>query len=142
MTERKAARAVALSWAARVSLAGVFIYAGVQKLLDPAGFALEISRYELLPEASAYVAAALPGVEVVLGASVLALPALWRRAAALGLLALMLAFTGAALTAIARDLNIDCGCFGEGGGPITWLTIVRDVALVAVCGFLVRDTRA
>src|SRR6266478_9192358 len=41
-----------LGWVAlalRVVLAGLFVLAGALKLLDPAAFALEISRYQLIP---------------------------------------------------------------------------------------------
>lgn len=118
-----------LSWVARVVIAGLFLYAGVTKLQDPAAFAQEIDHYELLPWLAPYLAVSLPAVELVLGLALLLGPDPWYRAAALACGGFMAVFTFAASYALYRDLNIDCGCFGSGSGPITWLTIVRDVAL-------------
>jgi putative oxidoreductase len=129
------------SWlwlALRLALAGLFVFAGVNKVADPNAFAIEIDHYQLVPWLAPYLAAGLPALEITLGVALVVLPAPWRRAAALGCLALMLAFTFAAASALARKLDIDCGCFGKGSGPITWLTMVRDAALIAVCSVLVR----
>jgi uncharacterized membrane protein YphA (DoxX/SURF4 family) len=126
----------------RFALAGLFIYAGVVKLRSPADFALEISRYELLPELSAYAAAMLPTIELTLGAGLLALPRPWQRASALGILVLMLVFTVAAGSAIARGLDIECGCFGDASGEVTWLTLGRDLVLVAMSLALVLSPPA
>jgi hypothetical protein len=46
---------------------------------------------------------------------------------------MLVAFTVAAVQALARDINIDCGCFGSVRAPVTILTIVRDA------GFLVAS---
>jgi len=132
-------KSVALHWATwivRCALAALFLYAGVSKWGDPAAFAVEIDHYELLPAFAPYLAVALPAIEIVLGLSLLVLPRMWRRSAALACAGLMLAFTGAAVYALRRGLNIDCGCFGSGSGPITWLTLVRDAALLGACAFL------
>lgn len=123
----------------RVTLAGLFLYAGVIKWLDPSAFALEIARYELFPELAGYAAASLPAIELVLGLGMLALPSTWRRSAALAALALLVVFTFAASSAIARGLDIECGCFGAGSSPITWLTLLRDLALVAASALLVLE---
>ena len=37
-----------------------------------------------------------------------------------------------------RGINIDCGCFGGGGGPITWVTILRNLLLMAAAGAVLR----
>ncbi len=125
--------------AARLLIAAIFIYAGASKLQDPAAFATEIDHYELWPELAPYMAVSLPAIEIVLGLSLLVSPRAWRRAAALVCAGLMAAFTFAASAALARGLDIDCGCFGSGSGPITWLTLVRDGALFSACVLLVWD---
>jgi uncharacterized membrane protein YphA (DoxX/SURF4 family) len=122
----------------RWGMAALFAFAGSSKLADPQAFALEIDGYRLLPALAPYLAAALPALELVLAAALVALPAVWRRAAALVCLALLASFTFAAGSAYARDLNIDCGCFGAGSGPITWLTLARNVGLMGACALLVR----
>lgn len=130
------------AYVSRFAVGALFVYAGAIKLKDPAAFAVEIDHYELWPATAPYLAVVLPGVELALGATLLSGPRLWRRAAALGCGALMGAFTLAAATAVARGLNIDCGCFGGDASPITWLTLARDVALLAACGIAVWDPSA
>lgn len=131
-----------LSFAARLALAGTFLFAAASKLGDPTAFAVEIGHYELLPELAPYIAIALPMIEVVVGLTLLLAPSLWRRSAALVCAVLMAAFTFAASAALIRGLNIDCGCFGGGSGPITWLTLVRDGVLLALCAWLIREPSA
>jgi len=45
--------------------------------------------------------------------------------------ALVVVFTVAAAQALARDINIDCGCFGSVRAPVTIATIARDLAFLA-----------
>lgn len=131
-----------LTLLARVLIAALFLFAGASKLGDPSAFAIEIDHYELLPALAPYLAVSLPAIEIVLGLALLAAPAAWRRSAALACAGLMVAFTYAAWAALSRGLDIDCGCFGSGSGPITWLTLVRDGALLAACAFVVWDPSA
>jgi hypothetical protein len=54
-------------------------------------------------------------------------------------------FTVAVVSAVARGVNIDCGCFGAGSGPVSGLTIVRNLGLLAVAArwlLLDRDPAA
>jgi len=114
----------------RAALGGLFLYAGLMKLRDPSAFATEIANYRLLSDAASPLAATLPAVEVVLGLALLAAPTPWRRAAALATAGLMAVFTVAVAQVLARGINVDCGCFGGDSGPVTALTVVRDVALL------------
>jgi uncharacterized membrane protein YphA (DoxX/SURF4 family) len=122
----------------RLWLGGLLAVAGALKLRAPVAFATEIANYQLLPAVAPYVAAILPLVELVIGIALVVAPRAWRRAAALGALALLAAFTVAVGSAFFRRINIDCGCFGTGGGPITALTLVRNAVLLAVAALLVR----
>jgi uncharacterized membrane protein YphA (DoxX/SURF4 family) len=115
----------------RLLLGGLFVLAGLAKVRDPAGFVTEVANYRLFSEAAPLVAAVLPSVEVVAGLALLVGSAPWRRAAALLLGGLMTLFTGAVTLVVARGINISCGCFGGQTGPITGLTIARDLALLA-----------
>jgi hypothetical protein len=58
------------------------------------------------------------------------------RAGALATSALMAIFTVAVTSVVLRGINISCGCFGAGSGPVTLLTVLRDVALLAACAGL------
>jgi uncharacterized membrane protein YphA (DoxX/SURF4 family) len=60
------------SLASRIILGGIFIYAGVIKILDPAGFARDVSNYRMLPDLLVNpFAVVLPWIEVLAGLSLL-----------------------------------------------------------------------
>jgi uncharacterized membrane protein YphA (DoxX/SURF4 family) len=125
----------------RLVVAGLLVVAGALKLRAPVAFATEIANYQLLPAVAPYLAATLPVAELVVGLTLLAAPAAWRRAAALGALALFAAFTVAVASAYFRRINIDCGCFGTGGGSITALTLARNLALMLAAAALLACDR-
>jgi hypothetical protein len=50
----------------------------------------------------------------------------------------MVVFTVAVASAVGRGINISCGCFGAGSGPVTLLTVARDLALIAASAFVYR----
>lgn len=127
----------ALALVLRLGLGGLLVVAGALKLRAPVAFATEIANYQLLPALAPYVAALLPVVELVIGGALVVAPRAWRRAAALGALALLATFTVAVGSAFFRRINIDCGCFGTGGGPITGLTLARNVVLMAAAATIV-----
>src|SRR5690349_18676598 len=117
-------------WLVRALLAALFLFAGTAKLVDSRTFANDVANYRLLPPPLVTpFAAALPGVEVACGIGLLDPRA--ARAAAVLATALLVAFTVAAMQALARDINLDCGCFGSVRAPVTMLTVARDVVLVA-----------
>ena len=94
----------------RIALAGLFIYGGVTKLLDPKAFAAVISAYDLVPEAFLpLVAIGLPLIETIAGMA-LVFDRPWGLHLITGLLALFAFVLG---YGILGDLNVDCGCFGD-----------------------------
>ncbi len=118
----------------RLILGGVFIAAGIPKILDPGAFAVAIRSYELaLPEwFVSFSAYALPYAEVLIGLYLIfglfTKPTVWITTA------LMLVFTVALLQGAVRGLDINCGCFGAGEESSNlWLAFLRDVGLVALC---------
>ena len=115
----------------RLGLGAMLLVAGGLKLRDPTTFATEIANYQLWPALAPYLAASLPTAEVLVGVALLALPLSWRRPAALAALALFAMFLLAVGSAYFRGINIECGCFGTGGGPITALTLLRNLGLIA-----------
>ncbi len=131
----------ALTVAARVALGGVFVVAGALKLRDPAGFANDIANYQLAPALAPLLAAVLPSLEVVIGLALLALGAPWRRAAALCAAGLIVMFTVAAGSALARGIDVACGCFGSAGGAVGWTTLARDAALLAAAALVLALER-
>jgi protein-disulfide isomerase len=130
------------AWAglvARLALGGVWLWAGLVKISDPAESIRAVRAYRLLPESlvvpSGY---GLPVLEVAL--ALLLLAGLATRAAALVTVALVVAFMVAIGTAWARGLEIECGCFGGGGlategSNYVW-DLVRDLVILLVAAYL------
>ncbi len=122
-----------LSLLCRLAVGGVFIWASLDKLAHPAEFAKAIHHYRLVPYALLHpLALLLPAVEMVAG---LALVAGWRRRGAallcLGMLAVFMIAIGAAL---ARGLDISCGCFNTDGGHGVGMDLFwRDLLLLLAC---------
>lgn len=108
-----------------------FLYASLDKLAHPAAFAQSIANYRLVPMPLLHPFAwLLPVVEAVVGA---ALVVGWqRRGAALLAVGMLVMFTVAIGAALARGLDISCGCFQtEGGHGVGRDLIVRDILLLA-----------
>jgi uncharacterized membrane protein YphA (DoxX/SURF4 family) len=131
----------AFAFVLRLGLGGLLIVAGALKARAPVAFATEIANYQLVPAVAPYVAAILPVLELVIGAALIVGPRAWRRAAALAALGMLATFTVAVASAYFRRINIDCGCFGTGGGPITGLTLLRNGVLMAAAATIVAAER-
>ena len=124
---------IVLRWA----LAGIFIYASLDKIVHPEAFAEIIYNYHILPGFLINIAAiVLPWLEILLG---LLLIAGRFRPGATGLAAILLAaFWVALLFNLARGLDINCGCFStQSNEPssMAWY-VLRDTAFLAVGLFL------
>lgn len=127
---------------ARLVVGGVWIWAGALKLLDPAASIESVRAYEILPAGLVDpVGYLLPALEVVVGVTLVV--GLLTRGAALLSALLLLAFIIGISSAWVRGLEIDCGCFGDGGAnpdatsQYPW-EIARDVGLLALSLFLLR----
>jgi putative oxidoreductase len=95
----------------RLVLGGLFVYAGVVKVLDPLEFAQNIRNYRLVGQALSFMAAVvLPWLEILAGVALAA--GIWKRASALIISGLLVFFILLTLVTIARGLDVDCGCFG------------------------------
>jgi uncharacterized membrane protein YphA (DoxX/SURF4 family) len=93
-------------------LAGVFIYAGALKAIDPVQFASDIDNYKILPwPVSVALAFYLPWLEIFCALG-LVLRFLYRGALSI-LSASIVVFTLATIAAKVRGLDITCGCFGH-----------------------------
>lgn len=117
----------------RVVVASVFITAALPKIVDPASFARDIANYEVFPYWSWNLLAGVVPMLEITGA--VALVTGWhRRGAALLLGALTAMFIALIGSAIARDLNIDCGCFGQQAlaAEVGWPRLIEDVILLGL----------
>lgn len=124
-----------LSWACRGTLAAVFLFAGVPKLLDPAAFATSIDNYHMMPASwVGPLALFLPVLEII--AAICLLTGLWWRGATFLLVAMLAAFILGIAQAMVRGIEIDCGCFGAAAeSELGAWSIARNLALIA-CGCL------
>jgi hypothetical protein len=121
---------------ARSALSGIFLAAAVLKLRDPDATLLAVFQYKLISwSASGAVASFLPFVEIA------AAVGLWiprvRLGAALLALSLVVLFMAALGSAVARNLDVTCGCFGTSDLNTTALRrFAEDAVLLALCGAL------
>jgi putative oxidoreductase len=120
----------------RLSVAALFLFAAISKLVDPSSFAQQIANYQLTPwPATAVLSVFLPALELCVGICLLL--GRWESGALMWVAIMLTIFSGALLSAIVRGLSIDCGCFGrsvENTGTL-W-PLIRNLALLAVTGIL------
>jgi len=95
----------------RLTLGGLFVYAGIFKVLDPLDFAQNIRNYRLVGQSLSFIAAVvLPWLEILAGLALAA--GIWKRVSALIISGLLVFFILLTLVTILRGLDVDCGCFG------------------------------
>jgi len=128
-----------LAMAARLYLGIIFLLACWHKILEPAAFALDIATYQILPLGLVNLQAiVLPWVE--LAAGLMLLLGFRTRAAALLVAGMMVMFTVAISIAVAKGLDMSCGCFASQGAaedPISWRTIARDGSWLLLAVYVV-----
>ena len=130
---------------ARLVLGGVWLWAGLAKLPHPDASVSAVRAYQLLPTGMAEtVGHVLPWLEVVIGGCLLVGLLVRFNAALSGLL--LVAFVIGMISVWSRGIEIDCGCFGNGGpnpnasDKYPW-EIARDVGLMALSLLLVWRPR-
>jgi hypothetical protein len=95
-----------------VVVGGIFVYAGLLKVVDPVQFGLDIDNYKMLPWfLSVRLAFFLPWLEMLCGLALIF--HFLYRGGLLVLTALIVVFIGATVVAKTRGLDITCGCFGH-----------------------------
>lgn len=131
----------------RVALGAVFIYASLDKIQHPAAFARAVSFYHLGPTSAINVfALLLPWAELVTGVALIAGVA--ARGSALLIAGMLVMFLVALVWAIAKGIDISCGCFSTGaetadGHKVGYDLLVRDVLmLVATLPIIARGAGA
>jgi len=113
----------------RLVLGGLFVYAGVVKVLDPLGFAQDIRNYRLVGQSLSFIAAVvLPWLEILAGVALAA--GIWKRASALIISGLLVFFILLTLVTIVRGLDVDCGCFGALSRKSGFGVILEDLGML------------
>ena len=123
-------------------IGGLFIYAGITKVLDPIGFANDIDNYKSVPWAiGVRLAFFLPWLEIFCGLALIA-----RRLYLGGLTiitGLMAVFITISIVAKARGLDITCGCFGHVSKSMTFTWhLLLDFAILGALFALWFSSRA
>jgi len=127
--------------ALRIGLGLVFIYAGILKIRDPIAFAGSVAAYKLLPYFLNYlVAATIPWVELICGTLLIIG---YRVRASAGIVAAMnILFIVLLTSTIVRGLDIDCGCFRQGGEKTSaWTAILRDIFFLSAALILMAERK-
>lgn len=146
-------------------LGAVFAYAGASKIGEPLRFADSIASFQILPMLFINpLALTLPPLEILTGLMLLATVRREacgvRRVSALSAMVMSAVFTLALGSALARGIQVDCGCFtlsppsprwlipqqgdltamGAGKPSIlkTWLALGRDLLFLAVAAAIYR----
>ena len=113
-------------------------------LLAALGSALGFAANAISPHPAVLGRAVLSAAEAVVGIEITAalaiLANIWTRAAAWVLAALLAVFTAGLSSALARGIDLACGCFG-GSAPATWWTVLRDVVLLALAVLVALTAR-
>jgi len=120
-----------LALAARLVLAAVFVISGLSKLVDQPATRVALGAFGLPESLTTPAAAVLPGAELLVAAAVIT-PAT-ATTGAVGALFLLGLFIVVVAVSLAKGRAPDCHCFGQiHAGPVSWVTLVRNVALAAV----------
>lgn len=131
----------ALSLAVRLFLGTVFLVSGAEKLGALRTFGKSIAAYQILPEELSNIMALLfVWTEIIVG--VLLFAGALVRGSALVTSGMLLVFLVAILSAMARGLDIDCGCFAGKPEPVGWKKVAEDVGLLAAAVFLIYFPRS
>jgi len=122
----------------RIGLGFLFLYAAINKIFEPAKFAVVIYNYRAIPvEWLNFIAIVVPWIEAAVGFCLLI--GIWVDVAALILSGMTVFFIVLIISAVARGLNIECGCFSldPQGSLVSWKRVIEDLFMVIGGMFLV-----
>ncbi|PCC73348.1 Methylamine utilisation protein MauE [Nannocystis exedens] len=127
-------------WVLRLVVAGVLLAAAAPKLADPAAFAAKLPNYRLFPDVLVNVVATTAPMLELLAALALLSGRLYRGGVWLSV-GLMATFTALIGSALARGIDLDCGCFGSAvqAEPVGALDLVRNIVLLGLTVVLALD---
>ncbi len=117
----------------RLFVGVIFIQASIYKIAEPEEFAKAITYYKALPVAAVNIMAiVLPWLELFTGAMLVL--GVFSRSNAFIIAIMLLVFIVAISQALARGIDISCGCFrAEGGERIGGGLLFRDVIWFLMC---------
>lgn len=113
----------------RLVVGGVFIWAGILKILEPLEFAQNIANYRVVSrDISFFLALVLPWLEVLCG--ILVILGILRSASSFLLSGMLGIFLVLITITILRGLDVDCGCFGSIGRHVDYRLLLTDIVLL------------
>lgn len=125
-----------LTWICRIPVGLLFIFSGLIKANDPMGFGFKLEEYfvvfgtEWLSPFAVGLSIFICALEIVLGVAVLLGARI--KAAAWGLLLLILFFTWLTFYSAWFNKVTDCGCFGDAIKLTPWQSFTKDLILLAL----------
>ncbi len=124
----------------RILLGIIFLYAGIDKILHPFGFAISIYNYRIVPDGLiSPLAVILPWVECLLG--IFLVLGIFVEGSALLSTMLLGIFSAIMIFNLIRGVDVDCGCFSQSSetlkGNMAWY-IIRDLMLFTISIYLMR----
>lgn len=132
----------------RLVLGGLFIYASIDKIINPTEFAKAVKNYDMLPIALVNIPAIiLPYLEFFTGLFLIV--GLWKRGSSALIIVMLLFFLIGLGQAYARGLDINCGCFSLENSNSTsdiLSRIIEDILMLAAAvlifiGYAVNKTK-
>jgi uncharacterized membrane protein YphA (DoxX/SURF4 family) len=122
----------------RIIVGFVFIYAGILKISDPAGFSDAINNYDLLPLLFVnFFAITLPWIEVVAGLFLMFGISVKENSFIISVM--LVAFILAIAISLGRGLNIECGCFGTSSGTKVGIIKLVENLILLTFSFLLTN---
>jgi uncharacterized membrane protein YphA (DoxX/SURF4 family) len=121
----------------RLILGVIFISAGATEIASPEAFTDSIATFRLLPDSLInLLAITLPPFEIIVGGMFVIGYQL--RVAPFATIFLTVLFALALGQALARGLEVDCGCSGSDQPSAwkTWVSLARDMLLLAFAAWL------
>ncbi len=116
----------------RLVLGTVFIVASIDKIAHPDVFADAVAAYRVVPELWVNIfALSIPWLELICG--IFLVGGVFIRSGSGWLSVMLVVFIAAMLSAMARHLKIDCGCFGAGRvSEVGWARIWEDAGMLVL----------
>lgn len=125
---------------ARMTLAFVFVVAGLAKLLDRAGSRQAMLDFGVPAPVAPLLGVLLPFSEIAVAVALVPVVSAWWGAA--GALALLVGFLAAIGINLSRGRRPECHCFGQlHSSPVGWRTLLRNLVLAFLAGFVVLRGR-
>ena len=94
----------------RIFLGIIFIYASIDKIIDPLKFSDAIDNYHITPiQLNNLAALVIPWIELVVG--VFLILGIYVRGSSLIVISLLIWFIFILSQALVRGINVNCGCF-------------------------------